>query len=89
MYDSYGYAGQKGWFIVGGTSLASPLIAGVYALAANADGASVLYTNSGQLYDVTSGFNGSCGTYLCGAESGYDGPSGLGTPNGLGGFGGF
>jgi subtilase family serine protease len=86
VYDSYGYAGQKGWFIVGGTSLASPLIAGVYALAANAGDASVLYTNSGQLYDVTSGFNGSCGTYLCGAESGYDGPSGLGTPNGLGGF---
>jgi hypothetical protein len=26
-----------------------------------------------------------CG-YLCTAEPGYDGPTGLGTPNGLGGF---
>jgi hypothetical protein len=26
-----------------------------------------------------------CG-YLCTAEPGYDGPTGLGTPNGIGGF---
>jgi hypothetical protein len=36
---------------------------------------------------VTSGSNGSCGgSYLCTAGSGYDGPTGLGTPNGTGGF---
>jgi len=39
------------------------------------------------LFDVTSGSNGSCGgSYLCTAVNGYDGPTGLGTPNGTGGF---
>jgi hypothetical protein len=33
------------------------------------------------------GANGSCGaSYLCTAMRGYDGPSGLGTPNGSGAF---
>lgn len=90
VYDSYGYQGQKGWFQVGGTSLASPLVAAVYALAGN--GASTTYgsypySHTGSLYDVTSGSNGSCGgSYLCTAGPGYDGPTGLGTPNGTGGF---
>lgn len=90
VYDSYGYSGQKGWFQVGGTSLAAPLIAGVYALAGN--GASTTYgsypyANPGAFHDVTSGSNGSCGgSYLCTAGPGYDGPTGLGTPNGTGGF---
>jgi subtilase family serine protease len=91
VYDSYGYAGQAGWFTVGGTSLASPIIAAVYALAGNTEGASTVYYNATNattypLYDVTNGFNGSCGTYLCDGVSGYDGPSGLGTPNGFGAF---
>ena len=34
IYDSYGYHGQ-GWFQVGGTSLAAPLVAAVYALSRN------------------------------------------------------
>ena len=39
------------------------------------------------LHDVTTGSNGNCsGSYLCTAVGGYDGPTGLGTPNGLGGF---
>jgi hypothetical protein len=41
-----------------------------------------LYANGASLWDVTSGSNGSCGTYLCQAEVGYDGPTGLGTPDG-------
>ncbi len=83
VYDSYGYAGQKGWLTVGGTSLSAPIIAAVYALAKNVQGASVLYLNSDQLYNVTQGYNGSCGTYLCRGTTGYDGPTGLGTPTGL------
>jgi Carboxypeptidase regulatory-like domain len=36
---------------------------------------------------VTSGSNGSCDpAYLCKAGTGYDGPTGLGTPNGTGAF---
>jgi subtilase family serine protease len=80
----------KGWGVVGGTSASSPIIAGVYALAGNA--ASVVYgsypySHATALNDVTSGSNGSCaGSYLCTAGGGYDGPSGLGTPDGTGGF---
>jgi hypothetical protein len=46
-----------------------------------------VYQNPDQLFDVTSGSNGSCGgSYLCTAGPGYDGPTGWGTPNGLGDF---
>jgi len=86
VYDSYRYAGQRGWFQVGGTSLASPVVASVYALSDNtADAANSLpYANASALHDVTAGFNGSCGgTYLCTAITGFDGPTGLGTPNGV------
>ena len=44
------------------------------------------YSNTGSLFDVTSGSNGNCGSYLCNAQAGYDGPTGLGSPNGTGGF---
>ena len=90
VYDSYGYQGQSGWFQVGGTSLAAPLIAGVYALAGNGGlsaAGSYPYSHASSLYDVTSGSNGTCGgSYLCSAGSGYDGPTGLGTPSGTGAF---
>jgi subtilase family serine protease len=80
----------KGWGTVGGTSASAPIIAGVYALAGNASTVtygSAPYANPGALHDVTSGSNGSCGgSYLCTAGAGYDGPTGLGTPNGTGAF---
>jgi len=90
VYDSYASKGQKGWLVFGGTSVASPIIASVYALAGNAanvtDG-SYPYSHTSNLFDVTSGSNGSCGgTYLCTGEVGYDGPTGNGTPNGPTGF---
>ena len=80
--------GLDGWAQVGGTSLASPIIASVYALAGNSvTSGSAPYANPGALFDVTSGSNGSCGgSYLCTAKPGYDGPTGLGTPNGTGAF---
>jgi subtilase family serine protease len=82
--------GLDGWAQVGGTSLSSPLIASVYALAGNtasANGANLPYAHPSALNDVTSGSNGSCGgSYLCTAGPGYDGPTGLGTPNGIGAF---
>ncbi len=78
------------WQQVGGTSLSAPLIAGVYALAGNSASAvypaSIPYAHTGSLHDVTQGSNGSCGTVMCNAGPGYDGPTGLGTPNGTGGF---
>ncbi|MDT4945300.1 MAG: hypothetical protein QOH14_2033 [Pseudonocardiales bacterium] len=80
--------GADGWVQVGGTSLSSPLIASVYALAGNrVNAGSYPYAHAGSLYDVTSGSNGSCGgSYLCTGKPGYDGPTGLGTPHGTGGF---
>jgi subtilase family serine protease len=75
---------KSGWLVFGGTSVAAPLVAGVYG---NNGGAvnygSDPYNNVSSLFDVTSGSNGSCGgTYYCTAKVGYDGPTGLGTPNG-------
>ena len=92
VYDTTKYFGHTGWFQIGGTSLASPLIAAVYALAGNAGStaypASIPYANPGHLNDVTGGpSTGSCGgTSICTAGTGYDGPTGMGTPAGLGGF---
>jgi subtilase family serine protease len=90
IYDSTAYQGQTGWFRVGGTSLAAPLVAAVYALAGNGSSTSsgsFPYAHASSLFDVTSGSNGSCGgSYLCTAAAGFDGPTGLGSPNGTGGF---
>ncbi len=88
VYDTFG---ESGWLVFGGTSASAPIIASVYALAGTPTGgtypASYPYAHTAALNDVTSGSNGSCsGTYLCTAKVGYDGPTGLGTPNGTGGF---
>ena len=128
VYDSYQ---SSGWQTVGGTSLASPVIAAMWALAGGSGGvtypALTLYghqkTTPSALYDVTSGGNGYCGgvsttdceeyvgqspntlglgtldcafapnseqaapgTRACDAATGYDGPSGVGTPNGTSAF---
>ncbi len=80
----------SGWLVFGGTSVSSPIIASVYALAGNASSVtfgSFPYSHTSGLFDVTSGSNGNCGgTNLCTAGIGWDGPTGLGTPNGTGGF---
>ena len=77
-------------FVFGGTSVASPIIASVYALAGNAHSlvyASHGYHHTADLFDITSGSNGNCSpAYLCHGEPGYDGPTGNGTPNGIGAF---
>jgi hypothetical protein len=88
VYDSYS---EGGWLEVGGTSASSPMIAATFALAGTpASGtypSSYLYAHTSDFFDVTSGANGSCSpAYLCTAETGYDGPTGLGTPDGIGGF---
>jgi hypothetical protein len=116
VYDSTETpSGEKGWAVIGGTSVASPIIASLFALAGGAQGvpypAQLLYENLEQnpatLHDVTVGSNGEClrkfhkstgisgctsaedaqnscpGRLICLAAPGYDGPSGVGTPNGL------
>jgi subtilase family serine protease len=125
VYDSIPYpyeeAGEKlttvpHWVPIGGTSVASPIIASMFALAGGAHGvdypAKTLYSHiaSPLLHDVDSRGNGECqGEYLscsgslnplsarfpldcgaaawiCNATTGYDGPTGVGTPNGIGAF---
>ncbi len=113
VYDSTPYGKvPPGWATANGTSLASPLIAAVFALAGGSGGveypAKTLYENEGSLHDVESGSDGECaerptseglsactmgeeGTEckeqaICVAGPDYDGPSGVGTPDGLGGF---
>ena len=69
VYDSTPWEGfVLGWMPVGGTSLASPLVAAAYALAGGAHGqaypAQGLYENAvydpSTLHQVTSGSNGEC-----------------------------
>jgi subtilase family serine protease len=88
VYDTYD---EFGWTEVGGTSAATPIIASAYALAgppaAGTYPASYPYAHTGDLYDVTTGINGACKKiYLCEARKGYDGPTGWGTPHGIGAF---
>ncbi|MFI6548811.1 putative Ig domain-containing protein [Streptomyces prunicolor] len=88
VYDTYG---GSGWAVYGGTSASSPIIAGVYALAGTPGSsdypAKYPYSHTSNLYDVTSGNNGSCSTsYFCTAGTGYDGPTGWGTPDGTAAF---
>jgi subtilase family serine protease len=89
VYDTYRLH-PGGWLVFGGTSVSAPIIGGVYALAGNASSipyaSKFSYSNPSLLFDVTSGSNGSCGTYLCTGVGGYDGPTGNGTPNSTGGF---
>jgi len=103
--DAYSYyfepapcAGSYGWQQFGGTSVATPIIASVFALAGDDTGETgsqtdqSLYsnyaTNPSEFYDVQDGGNnGSCTpSWICTTGPGYDGPTGLGTPNGTGGF---
>jgi subtilase family serine protease len=87
VYDSTAYQGRSGWWVVGGTSASAPIIAGVYALAGNGVDNNYPYSHSSNFFDVTSGSNGSCPTsQWCTARVGWDGPTGLGTPNGTAGF---
>jgi subtilase family serine protease len=88
VYDSFGGGGP--WLEYGGTSVSAPIIGGIYALAGNeatATYGSYSYSHLSSLFDIKSGSNGSCSaSYLCTAGTGYDGPTGNGTPNGIGAF---
>ncbi len=88
VYDTFG---EGGWEVFGGTSASSPIIASVFADAgtpvAGTYPSSYPYAAAGSLNDVTTGNNGSCSpAYYCTAAAGYDGPTGLGTPNGVAAF---
>jgi subtilase family serine protease len=77
---------EGGWIDLCGTSVSSPLVAGIEAHASPSSralpGGEAFYT-TGALFDVKGGTNGRCtARYLCHGEVGYDGPTGNGTPDG-------
>lgn len=87
VYNTFGSFGV-GWLELGGTSLSTPLVASMYALAGspapNTYPNSYPYARPGAFNDITTGTNDPCGgTYLCTAVKGYDGPTGIGTPHGV------
>jgi subtilase family serine protease len=86
VYDTYGLGEDNGWVLVGGTSLSSPLLAGMMGLAGHpskiADPA-YAYKHAAHYKDITSGRNGYCVDGLCNAGPGYDAPTGIGAPRGL------
>jgi hypothetical protein len=87
VYDTSN--GNGGWNEVGGTSESSPMVAAMFALEGSAGNtpAQDIYQHTSDFYDVTSGNDGSCSpAYLCTAEVGYDGPTGIGTPDGISGL---
>ena len=90
VYDSFN--NEDGWNVFGGTSVATPIIASVYALAGTpvpgSYPASFPYLQPGDLNDVTAGQTSTACSpaYVCQAQAGYDGPTGLGTPNGIAAF---
>jgi subtilase family serine protease len=90
VYNTTATESQRGWGVYGGTSVGAPIVAAMYALAGNAGsmrGAANAYANAGAFGAVLTGNNGSCSpSYLCTAGPGYNGPGGLGTPNGVGGL---
>ncbi|MFI5385805.1 MAG: S8 family serine peptidase, partial [Fimbriimonadales bacterium] len=88
VYDSFAYQGASGWLVFGGTSASCPIVAGI----ANASGVSFassqslntrLYSGRGgaNFHDITAGSSGGFS-----AAPGWDFPTGVGSPNGLGGF---
>jgi hypothetical protein len=96
VYDSVAYAGQSGWFQMGGTSAGAPQWSGIVAVAnqlRKAAGKTVLaaYTSKGvfqahtAIYSAVSGLfdvtSGTNGTCGgCTARAGYDFVTGRGSP---------
>jgi subtilase family serine protease len=79
----------SGWLVLGGTSAAAPIISGVYGVNGGlVHTSSDPYAHTSALFDVRSGITGFCDptTYFCNGVTGYDGPTGLGTPNGSSAF---
>jgi subtilase family serine protease len=82
VYDST----EGGWIDLCGTSVSSPLVAGIEAHASASSralpGGEAFYTE-GTLFDVKGGKNGQCSVkYFCQGVKGYDGPTGNGSPDG-------
>ncbi|MBV8602929.1 MAG: peptidase S8 [Candidatus Eremiobacteraeota bacterium] len=87
-YNTTAPAVERGWAIYGGTSVGAPIVAALSALSRHEHrvarrGASHVYAHPASFNAVVSWNNGSCDVaYLCNGGFGYNGPAGVGTPNG-------
>lgn len=85
VYDTVPTVFGIGWLTTFGTSISSPLVASMYALAGNpAPGTfpnSYPYARPRDFFDITTG---SAGAFS--AMPGYDAPTGIGTPDGVDGL---
>ena len=80
-YSSRGLDGETGWFVIGGTSLATPLVAARAALLGRPDGPAAYWQHTAGASDVVGGRNATCApARVCTALSGYDGATGWGSP---------
>jgi hypothetical protein len=80
-------ADDNGWNAEVGTSAACPMVAAIMTRIglAGKDNHDLFYKNISSFHDITSGTNdndGLCDDVMCTAGTGWDGPSGLGTPDG-------
>jgi hypothetical protein len=99
-YDTYAPATGVpfNWLVLGGTSVATPFVAGLYVRGGHLSrviGPNTLYAAPKSAFtDVTVGQNAPAGTCqsvsapvrLCQAGPGWDGPTGVGAPRGLAAF---
>ena len=59
VFDSFGPAGQTGWLVFGGTSVAAPVVASIFALTGHSSATPQYpYANTTQFFDVVGGVNG-------------------------------
>jgi len=80
-------ANDGGFIVVGGTSASCPFIAAIFARyiippPGGGNDPEFPYFNQAEFFDITSGSNGRCASALCRAGTGWDGPTGIGSPNG-------
>jgi len=88
VYDTTRCQGQSGWLVFGGTSVASPSLAGIVNLAGHFDTSSVaelttIYGNLGNSLDFRDITSGTAGSFSC--RVGWDFVTGVGSNQGLNG----
>src|SRR6266851_2988910 len=88
VYDTTRCQGQSGWLVFGGTSVASPSLAGIVNLAGHFNASSVaelttIYGNLGNATDFRDITSGTAGSFTCAV--GWDFVTGVGSNQGLNG----
>jgi kumamolisin len=88
VYDSTSCQGMTGWMVFGGTSVASPSLAGIVNLAGSVSSGSqtelsLIYTSRGNPADFRDITSGSAGSYS--AQPGWDFVTGVGSDQGTSG----